>query len=437
MMQLRSLRTLTRSVNLEVSRAASTATRLKGFDAPTVWSEFTPLSQQHKSVNLGQGFPDWETPDFVKQALVDAIHANANQYSRSAGDLALCEALAKHYGPLVGREINAATEVTISVGASEGIFAIMQSMLNEGDEVVTLEPTFDIYPAAVQMAGGVSRTVPLELNRNTKKWELDLNKLEQAITPKTKLLLINTPHNPTGKVFDRSELNEIAGILNRHPHVTCITDEVYEKLVYDGKEHIRLSSLPGMWDRVLTVSSCGKTFSATGWKVGWMYGAAHLVKPIVLANQWIQYCVSSPTQRALANILPVADQPYQGFKSYYDFVCDQYCKKRNDLGESLRLANIEPFMPEGGFFIMADTSKFQVPQKFLDQPGPTGETPVTRDWGFARWLTVEGGITPIPPSAFYTLETRNKAANLARFAFCKTDALLAEAKTRFRKLGSH
>lgn len=145
MMQLRSLRTLTRSVNLEVSRAASTATRLKGFDAPTVWSEFTPLSQQHKSVNLGQGFPDWETPDFVKQALVDAIHANANQYSRSAGDLALCEALAKHYGPLVGREINPATEVTVSVGASEGIFAIMQSMLNEGDEVVTLEPTFDMY----------------------------------------------------------------------------------------------------------------------------------------------------------------------------------------------------------------------------------------------------------------------------------------------------
>lgn len=262
------------------------------------------------------------------------------------------------------------------------------------------------------MAGGVCRTVPLELNRTTKKWELDLGRLEKAITPKTKLLLINTPHNPTGKVFDRSELMEIAGILNRHPHVTCVTDEVYEKLVYDGKEHIRLASLPGMWDRVLTVSSCGKTFSATGWKVGWMYGAAHLVKPIVLANQWIQYCVSSPTQRALASILPVADQPYQGFKSYYEFVCDQYKKKRDDLGDSLRLANIEPFMPEGGFFIMAETSKYQVPQKYLDQPGPTGETPVTRDWGFARWLTVEGGITPIPPSAFYTLETRNKAANL-------------------------
>lgn len=143
MISARSLSRLYRTNN--VARAASTATRLKGFDAPTVWSEFTPLSQQHKSVNLGQGFPDWETPAFVKQALVDAVHANANQYSRSAGDIALCEALATHYGPLVGRTINPLTEVTVSVGASEGIFAIMQSMLNEGDEVVTLEPTFDMY----------------------------------------------------------------------------------------------------------------------------------------------------------------------------------------------------------------------------------------------------------------------------------------------------
>lgn len=137
-------RKLIRNINSDIFRAASTATRLKGFDAPTVWSEFTPLSQQHKSVNLGQGFPDWETPNFIKQALVDAIHANANQYSRSAGDLALCEALSTHYSPLVGRKIDPLTEVTVSVGASEGIFAIMQSMLNEGDEVVTLEPTFDM-----------------------------------------------------------------------------------------------------------------------------------------------------------------------------------------------------------------------------------------------------------------------------------------------------
>lgn len=235
------------------------------------------------------------------------------------------------------------------------------------------------------MAGGVCKAVALELNRSNGNWELDLSRLEQAITPRTKLLLINTPHNPTGKVFTRAELQEIAHILERHPHVTAVTDEVYEKLVYDGKEHVRLASLPGMWDRTLTVSSCGKTFSATGWKVGWVYGHADLVKPIMLANQWIQYCVSSPTQRALASVLVQADQPYEGFENYYAYVCNQYRTKRDDLAASLRIADIEPFVPEGGFFIMADSSKFTVPQSYIDQPGPTGETPVTRDWGFARY----------------------------------------------------
>lgn len=308
------------------------------------------------------------------------------------------------------------------------------------------------------MAGGICKQVPLELNRETEKWELDISHLEAAMNEKTKILLINTPHNPTGKVFTQEELLSIAALLQRHPHVIAVMDEVYEKLVYDGLQHVRFASLPGMWERTLTVSSCGKTFSCTGWKVGWVYGAAHLVKPITLANQWIQFCVSSPTQRALAQILREADKPYEGFPNYYEYVRNQYVTKRNDLAESLRLGNIRPFVPEGGFFIMADTSKYEVPEAFILQPGPTGESPVPRDWGFARWLTVEKGITPIPPSAFYTPETRHLAANLgtpisvylsqqpylispsfflsvARFAFCKTEPLLAEAKIRFKKLG--
>eukprot|EP01099_Mayorella_cantabrigiensis_P001418 TRINITY_DN1614_c0_g1_i1.p1 TRINITY_DN1614_c0_g1~~TRINITY_DN1614_c0_g1_i1.p1 ORF type:complete len:441 (-),score=74.58 TRINITY_DN1614_c0_g1_i1:156-1412(-) len=412
-----------------------TAERLKGFDAPTVWSEFTPLANQHKAVNLGQGFPDWETPAFAKRALIDTINENFNQYCRSAGDVALVEALAKHYGPLVGRTIDPLNEVTIGVGATEVIFAAMQSMLNDGDEVIVLEPSFDIYLAGIQMAGGIIKPIPLDLNRETGRWELDFEKYESAITPKTKLLLLNTPHNPTGKVFTRAELEKIAEILHRHPHITAVSDEVYEKLVYDDHEHVRLASLPGMWDRVLTVSSCGKTFSATGWKIGWTYGAAHVVKPIMLANQWIQYCVSSPTQRAIARIIGEADLPYEGFPNYYEYVRNQYLRKRNHLADSLRSGNITPYVPEGGFFIMADISQHSVPSKYIEQPGPAGECPVTRDWGFARWLTIEHGITPIPPSAFYSAETKDKAANLARFAFCKTDELLAEAKVRFTKLG--
>jgi aspartate/methionine/tyrosine aminotransferase len=227
-----------------VHRQASTSSRLIGFDAPTVWQEFTPLSNQHKSVNLGQGFPDWQSPDFVKKALCDAVMQDYNQYSRSAGDLSLVEALSKHYSPLVGRKVNPLTEITIGVGATEVMFAVMQSLLNEGDEVIVLEPAFDTYPAQVQMAGGICKFVPLELNEG--KWTLDMGKLEETITPKTKIMLLNTPHNPSGKVLSQAELEDIASILRRHPHVTAVMDEVYEKLVYGNKEHLRLASLPGI-----------------------------------------------------------------------------------------------------------------------------------------------------------------------------------------------
>jgi aspartate/methionine/tyrosine aminotransferase len=266
------------------------------------------------------------------------------------------------------------------------------------------------------MAGGVSKAVPLELNRATGKWELDFEKYEKAITPKTRLLLINTPHNPTGKVFTLDELNQISYILNKYTHVTAVTDEVYEKLVYDNKQHIRLASLPGMWERTLTISSSGKTFSATGWKIGWVYGAEHLVKPIVLANQWIQYCVSTPAQWAIAKVLKESNNPYEGYPSYYEYVRQQYQRKRDSLVESLRDGHFEPYVPEGGFFIMADTSKYDPTEEYMKQPGLDG-LPVTRDWAFARWLTVERGITPIPPSAFYTPETKHLAANLGKFNF--------------------
>lgn len=402
-----------------------TSTRLRGFDAPTVWQEFTPLSIKMQSVNLGQGFPDWPTPDFCKDALKASISAEHNQYSRSAGDPALVEALASHYSPLLGRQVDALSEVTVSVGATEALYALMQAIINEGDEVVVLEPAFDTYPAQIQMAGGVCKFVPLVCDvkqsglgqgKSPPKsaWTLDMNRLEAAITPKTKLMLLNTPHNPTGKVFSREELLNISKILQRHPHVTAVCDEVYEKLVYDKRTHVRLASLPGMWDRTVTISSCGKTFSCTGWKVGWAYGPQHLIKPIMLANQWIQYCVSTPTQRAVAAIIKESDKPYMGSASYYEYVCAEYERKRNDLAASLTAAKLVPVLPEGGFFIIADTSAYTPDQKYANQPGPNGEVPVSRDWAFARWLTSEAGVTPIPPSAFYCRESAHSAATLGR-----------------------
>ncbi len=239
-----------------------------------------------------------------------------------------------------------------------------------------------------------------------------------------------------GKVLTRQELEDIAAILHRHPHVTAVMDEVYEKLVYDDKEHVRLASLPGMWDRCITVSSSGKTFSCTGWKVGWAYGGAHLIKPITLANQWIQYCTSSPTQRAISAVIKRSDAPYEGFDNYYQYIRAEYQRKRDFLVKALEAANLSPVIPDAGFFIIADTSKHSFPERFLLEPGPSGESPVTRDWAFCRWLTVEVGVTPIPPSAFYIPKTKHLAKNMARFAFCKTDEYLEEGRKRLLTLST-
>ena len=449
---------------MRTRRWITTATRLRGFDAPTVWQEFvsflfllnaypivilnneylcyllspnhpkTPLANRHKAVNLGQGFPDWHAPEFIKEAMTTAVRGNHNQYCRSGGEISLVHALAEHYSKLIGRQIDPLREITTSVGATEGIFAIMQAFINEGDEVVVLEPAFDIYPAQVQMTGGVTKTVSLHHDRSSNSWKLDMDELEKSITPKTKLLLLNSPHNPTGKVFSKEELHHIREIMMRNPHVIAVCDEVYEKLVYDGKEHIRLASLPDMWERTLTVSSCGKTFSITGWKVGWVYGDASLVNYVMLANQWVQYNVSTPTQAALTEVLRISSQPYEGFTDYYEYIRSAYERKRNSLAASLTAAHLTPIIPEGGFFIMADTSKHKIPDSYFKELGLTGEL-VTRDWAFSRYLTADWGVTPIPASAFYTRDRSHLAKDMARFAFCKTDSALEEGDKRLRIFG--
>ena len=457
-------------------RYIQTASRLRGFEAPTVWSEFSPLAVQTGSVNLGQGVPGWKTPEFIKETMTNAVNADANQYAFPAGDSVLLSALSEHYSPIIGRKIDPVSEIATCSGATEALYAIMMGLINEGDEVVILEPAFDIYEAQIQMAGGKAKHVPIELVDG--KWKLDMNKLESQITDKTKIILINTPHNPTGKVFTVSELEDIADILRRHPHVTAVCDEVYEKLVYDGAKHVQLSSLPDMWDRTITVSSSGKTFSVTGWKVGWAMGASHLIKPIIMVNQWVQFCVSTPPQRAIAEVLRKAEEPYEGAPNYYEFIRGEYERKRVVLGAMLRDAGLDPVMPEGGFFIVADHSKYTPDQKYVDQPGPDGSVPVTRDWAFSRWLTHSVGVTPIPMSAFFSPAAKPMGATLgtsptftasiiatltlidlnydiqhythtflhddfthllftycaARFAFCKTDEDLEEARARMVKL---
>jgi len=402
------------------------ATRLDGFAKPTVWEEFTGLANKHKSVNLGQGFPGWNSLQFVKDALVVATHdENANQYSRPAGDFMLTSALSRHYSPLFftacdpspiwpasasllrrTEPLNPLTEITICNGASQAIYAVLQAFVQTGDEVVVFEPAFDLYAPQVQMAGGrcvyvsvVPPSVSAEHGDGHGQWRLDERALCAAVTEATRVIIVNSPHNPTGYLFSADDCSCIHRLCARFPRLLILADEVYENLCFD-EDHLRIATQSELlFERTLTVSSAGKTFSATGWKVGWCLGPATLIRGVCLVNQWVQFSVCSTAQRAVARILEQAASPCletdsgelqfgvesgggaagagggQGgggqdeggadarvvaHKHYYAYLQGMYRRKRDLLMDRLRpLAPfIEAFCPRGTFFVVCNISKF-------------------------------------------------------------------------------
>ena len=265
---------------------------------------------------------------------------------------------------------------------------------------------------------------------------LNFDELENAITDNTRVLLLNTPHNPTGKMFNQHEMEQIAAIIERHPHVTVISDEVYEHIVFEPETspHISFATLPGMYDRTLTLSSSGKTFSATGWKIGWAVGPPHLTAAVTSVQQWVNFSAPTPNQDAIAQCLIKAREPYEGFESYYKWVAAEYKRKRGLLVDALKTAGTTPIVPNGGFFIMTDTSKIDFPASYMEEKTVAMPCdPMPRDWAMSRWMTKEVGVTAIPPSAFYDTETVHLASNLLRFAYCKGDDTILEAHKRFKK----
>jgi len=397
------------------------AARVRSFGA-TVFAEFTALANTTGAVNLGQGFPNFAAPDFVKEAARNAIAADLNQYARSAGHPHLVEALSQTYSPLFGRTLDPLRQILVTVGATEGIFATIQALVNPGDEVLLIEPFYDSYPAAVLMAGGHPVYVPLRHHpaqtASAACWQLDLDELAAALSPRTRLLILNTPSNPLGKVFTRAELLAIADLACTH-NLTVLSDEVYEWMVYAPAEHIRIATLPGMWERTVTLGSAGKTFSVTGWKIGWAIAPDHLIHPIVMAHQWIPFSVSTPLQEAVAVALD--ETPARG---YFSWLSEMYRTKRDRLLDVLDQAGLSPMVPDGSYFIMVDTHPLEVPVA----PGER------RDLAVCRWLTREVGVAAIPPSPFYSPPHQQLADHLARFTFCKSDDLLDEAARRLSRL---
>jgi kynurenine---oxoglutarate transaminase / cysteine-S-conjugate beta-lyase / glutamine---phenylpyruvate transaminase len=436
---------------------------------PTVWSEFGRIAQEYDPVNLGQGFPDWLPPKFAVDSLVEAVLDSAqspHQYTRPAGHPNLVKQLARRYSTHMKRDIHAMDEVAVTVGASQALYMSLQTLIKPGDEVVLFEPFFDLYVNQVRLAGGTPVFVPLHFepyDDDTEgvvsggEWKLDRDELMKVVSPKTKAIILNSPHNPTGKIFTRYEMEIIAELLDlAGPECVVLSDEVYKYIVHaPPKEqhvgdsplcagHTHFASLPGMWDRTITISSAGKTFSATGWQVGWCIGPSRLIGPIHQLLPYVQFCASTVIQEALARSLPRADEPYESFASYYDYLKAKYTKKRDLLVNALTNAGFAvpdyEKTPGGGFFIFARAGKEIVdliPSKYLMAKNPAAPGGIARqDWALCQWMAEEIGLLCIPSSPFFSLAKAEEGASdsFIRVAFCKNDETIEAAAQSLERL---
>ncbi len=375
------------------------AGRVSGFGT-TIFSEMSRLAREHGAINLSQGFPDFPAPDWVKEAAVEAIRADVNQYAVGHGAPRLRRAIAAKAASHNGIEADPEAEITVTSGATEAIFATLMGLVNPGEEVILFEPFYDSYVPGVIMAGGRPRFCTLR----APDWHFDGDELAGLFNERTKAILINTPHNPTGKVYSRDELEFIADLCRRWD-VVAITDEVYEHIIFDGAQHVSLATLPGLWERTVTINSTAKTFSLTGWKIGWAIAPPPLTAAVRRAHQFITFCSAAPLQEAIAHALEAPDD-------YYATLTADYQARRDYLIEALRRAGMQPIVPQGTYFVMADIAPFG----FAD------------DVAFCRYLTTEVGVAAIPPSFFY--EHKEHGRQLARFCFCKTMETLAAAAER-------
>ncbi|CAG8449271.1 2694_t:CDS:2 [Diversispora eburnea] len=400
-----------------------------------VWSIFTPLAAQLNAINLGQGFMNFPPEEFIKEAARNAISIDeCHQYSHPKGRLHTRQALAKTYGPLFNRTLDPESEIITTAGANEGLYSIFAGFINEGNEVILIEPFFDQYISNITMNGGVPVYVPLKPYGDASKimssrdWKLDINELRSKVTPKTKLIVFNTPHNPVGKVFSKEEMEEIAQVA-REFNLLLVSDEVYDRLYYKPDVHERIANLPGMWERTITVGSGGKTFGTTGWRVGWLIGHKELIATALAAHTRVVFCVNSPLQEALAVSLECAET-----NDYYENNIAKYEAKREKLCTALSDAGLPYTIPQGSYFILANSAKIQVPEDY-EFPEIIKKRP--RDFKVCYWMAKEIGVVAIPPSEFYCEENRYLAKDYVRFAFCKTDETLDAAAKALLKLRNY
>ena len=384
--------------------APETTARLQAHTS-TIFTEMTALAVEHGAVNLGQGAPDFSGPDEVLEVAVESIRAGRNQYAPGPGVKPLREAISAHQQRFHGLEYDPGTEVCVTAGATEAITAAILGLCDAGDEVVAFAPTYDSYPAACAMAGARLRTVVL---RGEDGWTFDPDELRATVTPRTRLLLLNTPHNPSGRVFTEAELAQVAEVC-RDNDVVAVTDEVYEHLWFGGARHRSLATMPGMRERTVVVSSAGKTFSVTGWKVGWACAPPPLREAVLAAKQWLSFSNATPMQFAIAHALGMDD-------GWFDQYRVDYARRRGVLLDALSQHGFEVEPPQGTYFATLDVTQL-------------GETDGLE---LCRRLPAESGVAAVPLQVFY--DDQADGRRWIRLAFCKDPDAMVEG---VRRLAAH
>ncbi|WP_448005227.1 aminotransferase class I/II-fold pyridoxal phosphate-dependent enzyme [Agromyces bauzanensis] len=384
-----------------------------GSIAATIFAEMSALAQRTGAINLGQGFPDEDGPAVVLEAARQAIADGVNQYPPGIGAAVLREAIAAHQARWYGLDVDAASEVLVTAGATEALAATILAHVDTGDEVVTFEPSYDAYAALIARAGGVHRTVPLHWSSEQHRpdWRVDLAELDSAVTDRTRIILVNSPHNPTGAVLGDEVLARIVELAVRHDAL-IVTDEVYEHLTF-GVAHRPIATIPGARERTISISSGGKTFATTGWKIGWLTAPAQLVTSVLAVKQYLTYVNGAPFQPAIAMGLGLPD-------AVFTDAAASLRGKRDVLAAGLEGAGFTVSLPDAGYFIVADAA------------------PLGYDDGavLCRELPDRAGVVGVPVSAFVHADRQHAYRSLVRFAFCKRRDVLEEASSRLARLGS-
>lgn len=380
-----------------------TALRIAGFK-DSVFGVISKLAREHNAVNLGQGFPDFDGPEWLKDIAYKKMQEGHNQYAPFQGTPHLRQEISNYYKKFYGLSYHPDSQITVTVGATEAIYLVITALINPGDEVVVLEPFYDSYVASIKMAGGI----PVPVTMHAPDFSIDRKELEEAITPKTKLLILNNPHNPSGKVWRREELLDVATLSQKHD-LYLMSDEVYEFLLFDGAKHIPTATLDGMFERTITVSSAGKTFGLTGWKIGWICANEKVTQACRLVHQYVTFSVSTPMQETVAEGLAKLNDYLPGFVSLYKGKRDLFYQELKNLGFDFPI-------PKGTYFMMVPISK---------------KTNL-RDVDYAMKLIQEKQVATVPPSAFYLKSTEGE--KYLRFCFAKKEETLKQAALNLKGL---